>query len=525
MAIPGVVAPVAGAPEEPPEPGFLEQPEHPRTVEATASTPNAPRARYKRGVHEWSLRRRRGSPPVSLSLLARITSLATLAFFCSIHEAGANGRFPQAQAIESVPGSDGSTLFLRATFGILVSRDAGKSWRWICERALGYEGAWDPPIAVTRDGRLWVGLERGLVSTLDGCTVDTANELTGEQVKDLTVDARGDTVWALTGAPDKRGAVWRLSAGTDGGSGTHGRWERMGLLPEGINPMTIEVAPSRPSRVYVTGQPYGTVRGWLWRSDDGGKTIRGAKNELANSGPFFIAAVDPKDPDRVLLRHLHTTGSTVIVTADAGRTFKEVLAMESAMFGFAKSPDGLTYFAGSGLPEHGVYRSRDRGEHFERVANHGVLCLHDAPGDRLFFCENPLTLGGPGIALSTDQGATVAAIATFGDVQGPVRCGEGGGPVPDAGAALCAEAWPEILASVVPRDAGARREAGVVDAGAPPAPTPARRSSCGCDVVGTPPGAPDHGWLTTGLVPLGVWARTRRRRGSAANQRGPSLPS
>ena len=96
--------------------------------------------------------------------------------------------------------------------------------------------------------------------------------------------------------------------------------------------------------------------------------------------------------------------------------------MDSAMFGFAKSPDGITYFAGSGLPEHGIYRSTDRGEHFERVSNHGVLCLHDAPGGRLFVCENPLTLGGPGIALSTDQGKTVTAIAAFGDVKGPVVC-------------------------------------------------------------------------------------------------------
>ncbi|MBA3780037.1 MAG: pseudouridine-5'-phosphate glycosidase [Chloroflexi bacterium] len=59
-----------------------------------------------------------------------------------------------------MPSSDGSTIFLRATFGILVSRDAGKTWQWICERALGYEGSWDPPIAVTRDGRLWVGLDQ-----------------------------------------------------------------------------------------------------------------------------------------------------------------------------------------------------------------------------------------------------------------------------------------------------------------------------------------------------------------------------
>jgi hypothetical protein len=516
MVMPGVVGPVALAPE----PGFLEHPEHPSPGPASASAQNAAKARYKEGVNERSLRRRGITREGPLSSLARVTSLVTLTLVCTTGAAQANGRFPQAQAIESVPGSDGSTLFLRATFGILISRDAGKSWRWICERALGYDGAWDPPIAVTRDGRLWIGLERGLVSTIDGCTIDTDAALTGEQIKDLTVDVAGDTVWALTGAPDKRGAIWRRSAKADGGT-----WERMGLLPEGINPMTIEVAPSRPSRVYVTGQPYGTIRGWLWRSDDGGKTIAGAKNELAHDGPFFIAAVDPKDPNRVLLRHLHTTGSTVVVTPDAGKTFKEVLSMDSAMFGFAKSADGLTYFAGSGLPEHGLYRSTDRGEHFERVSNHGVLCLHDAPGGRLFVCENPATLGAPGIALSIDRGTTVSAIATFGDVKGPVLCDTDAGRASDAGGGLCADAWPEMRAAVLPRDAGAGRakgDAGEGDAGGASEAVAPRRSSCGCSVVGDTEGPPDQRWLTTGLLPLVVWARARRRRGSMSYQRGPS---
>lgn len=515
------MGPVATPPEEPPAPAFLEHPEHPSAEPASASTPNAARARYKEDVLEGFLRR---LPLSSPSSLARVTLLVTLALFCSTRAAHANGRFPQAQAIESVPGSDGSTLFLRATFGILVSRDAGKTWRWICERALGYEGAWDPPIAVTGDGRLWVGLERGLVSTLDGCTVDAASELDGEQIKDLTVDVKGETLWALTGAPDKRGAIWRRSARAEGGAG--GTWERMGLMPDGINPMTIEVAPSRPSRIYVTGQPYGTIRGWLWRSDDGGKTITSAKNELAHDGPLFIAAVDPKDPNRVLLRHLHTTGSTVLITADTGKTFKEVLSMESAMFGFAKSPDGLTYFAGSGLPEHGLYRSTDRGEHFERVANHGVLCLHDAPGARLFICENPLTLGAPGIGLSSDRGKSITALATFGEVKGPVVCGVDASAAADAGGGLCAEAWPDVYASVLPRDAGAtaRTDAGRDDAGAVSESPPARRSTCGCGVVGASEGPLDRAWLTTGLLPLVVWARARRRRGSPHSQTGPLQP-
>ena len=409
----------------------------------------------------------------------------------------------------TVPGSDGSTVFLRATFGILVSRDGGKTWRWICERALGYTGTWDPPVAVTRDGRLWVGLERGLSSTLDGCQVERVTELAGETIKDLTTDPKGETLWALTGAPDRRGAVWRRGAA--------GKWERIGLVPEGINPMTLEVAPSRLSRIYVSGQPFETIRGRLLRSDDGGKTFASGKNDLEGEGPFFIADVDPKDPDRVLVRHLHTTGSDVLLTTDGGKTLKNVLTMKSAMFGFAKSADGSTYWAGSGLPEHGIFQSKDRGAHFEHVSNNGVLCLHAASNGRLFVCENPLTPGAPAVAVSTDQGKTLIPLAMFSDVQGPLSCGDGG---PN----LCAEAWPETRALLAPPPP-------------PPLPPPAsdagsdardrapKKSMCGCKVVGASERAPDHHWLTTGLLPLFVWGFARRRRGSRPAQSGPSGPS
>jgi photosystem II stability/assembly factor-like uncharacterized protein len=459
---------------------FLEQPDD--------RSANVNRTLYKEGV----LRVLRGLSP----------ALVTIGLICSTGGARANGRFPAAQAILTVPGSDGMTVFLRATFGVLVSRDGGKTWRWICERALGYEGTWDPPVAVTRDGRLWVGLEHGLSSTLDGCGVEPATELAGETIRDLTTDANGDTVWAVTGAPDRRGAVWRHSGS--------GKWERVGLMPEGFYPSTLEVAPSRPSRIYVSGQPFGTIRGWLLHSDDGGKTFLGGKNELAAEGPFFIAGVDPKDPERVLVRHLHTTGSDVLLTTDGGKTLKIVLTMKSAMFGFAKSADGSTYWAGSGLPEHGLFLSKDRGAHFERVSNTGVLCLHDAPNGRLFVCENPLTRGTPAVAVSTDEGKTVDPLAMFSDVQGPIECG-------DAGPSVCADAWPVTHTLLTPRrDAGASSPSSSSSPASPP-----RKSACGCDVIGAAESGPDHVWLTAGLLPLVMWGRTRSRRGSRLSQSGP----
>lgn len=407
----------------------------------------------------------------------------------------------------SVPGTD--TLYLRATFGILVSRDGGKTWQWLCERALGYEGTWDPPIAATRDGRLWVGLENGLVSTKDGCSIDRVSMLAGETVKDLTVDAKGDTVWAITGAPGSKSFIWRSNvAGATGET----FFQRLGDF-DNTNFMTIEVAPSNPSRVYVSGQPYGTVRGRLYRSDDGGMTLKGEANDLPAEGPFFIAGIDPKDANRVLLRHLHTTGSDVLLTKDGGKTFTNVLSMKSSMFGFAKSDDGKTYWAGSGLADHGIWRSTDRGEKWEKLAPHGVLCLHAAKGG-LFACENPFVLGAPAIGLSKDEGKTVESIATFADIEGPVAC-----------ANACTALWPETRAQVVARpDAGAKspktkapKDAGA-DASADASSEP-KRSSCACDAIGRHDRL-DHGFLTAGFSSLVALISARRVRGSKLTHHG-----
>lgn len=449
----------------------------------------------------------------------RVAGLLVIVFLLSYTAtARANGRFPEAQQIATVPG-DPSTVYLRTTFGMLVSRDSGKSWRWLCERALGYEGQWDPSIALTKDGRLFVGLETGIASTKDGCTVERAPELEGQSVKDLTTDSKGESVWAITGAPGKMGYVWRYTLAS-------AKWERLAALAD-VNMMTIEVAPSNSNRLYVSGQPYKTIRGQIYRSDDGGKTFTSdigdggaASSGLEATGPFFIGAIDHDDPNRILVRHLHAKGSDLLLTKDGGKTFKNVLAMKSSMFGFAKSDDGKNYWAGSGLPEHGIFRSTDRGETWSNVNHHGVLCLFSAPGT-LFVCENTFTYGAYTIALSNDDGATINPIAKFTDVGGAVDC-----PGTDGGGGMCAAAWPEMRSLLVaPADAGPELEEPIADAGRKkkrrrdagtseqPDTTASKHSTCGCEAAGAANGATDRAWLI-GALALVVGAVTRCRRAS-----------
>lgn len=427
-----------------------------------------------------------------VSLLALLTLLAgytpTPAF--------ANGRFPRAQQITSVPG-DGQRLFLRATFGILFSKDGGASWRWVCEQALGFTGAWDPPIAATKDGRLYVGLTDGLRSTVDGCSFTDATELHGELVSDLSSDGAG--VWAATSTPQKPAFLWRKRGAEP--------FRRVGTGVTGFYFDTLDASLSRPSRLYVTGVETGKpVGAHLFRSDDGGVTLTELHPKLPTAGRLFLAAVDPKDDKRILVRQLSEQGSDLLLSTDAGESFVTALHMKGAMFGFARSSDGTTVWAGSGDAEDGLYRSTDRGATFTQVAKTTIFCLHRA-ADALLTCSNPFTDGGYAIGASTDEGATVRPIAQFADIAGPVPCDGGAGEkcqgnewrvmhatLTTPTSSPSASVAPPGDASPGPPDAGS-----VPDAGA-------RTSRCGCTVVGQPGGFP----LAALLVPVLMLARRRR---------------
>src|SRR5262245_16878249 len=115
--------------------------------------------------------------------------------------AHANGRFPAADQIAFAPGSV-DFVVVRVTFGLLLSKDGGKSWDWVCERALGYNRSEeDPSIAVTGRTNLLLGvLDQFFVTEDQGCNWNRpGGELDGPStVVDLALDpADGATAFAL----------------------------------------------------------------------------------------------------------------------------------------------------------------------------------------------------------------------------------------------------------------------------------------------------------------------------------------
>ncbi|MCG8555826.1 MAG: hypothetical protein MJD61_11155 [Proteobacteria bacterium] len=100
-----------------------------------------------------------------------------------------NGRYPSAQQLIEDPRYP-AHLVVRATYGLLVTRDAGASWSLICEQAVGYGGNEDPALGLLADGTLMAGLFGGLALVPAGaCERSLAQGgVSDMEIVDVTVD-------------------------------------------------------------------------------------------------------------------------------------------------------------------------------------------------------------------------------------------------------------------------------------------------------------------------------------------------
>lgn len=340
--------------------------------------------------------------------------LLTLAAAYAPSTARANGRFPRAQQIVADP-ADANHLVLRATFGLVSTRDGGKSWAWTCEEAMGFSGAWDPPIAFGNDGALLMGLTDGLVSTRDACSMQRS--MKGELVSDLSRAPDGDLV--ATSTASNPAVLFRR--------GKDGRATQLGRGLAGVYLDTVDAAPSKPSRVYATGVQIGEPpEAHLFVSDDGGAKLVEVTPVLPTKGRLFLAAVDPHDPMHLFVRQLGDKGSDLLVSGDGGHSFAVALHMDGAMYGFAIDASGEKLWVGSADETQGIWASRNGGVTFTQAAKVIVYCLARV-GAELYVCSEPFRPLGYAVGVSHDDGATVSPLATFADVTGPIACDAGDG--------------------------------------------------------------------------------------------------
>ncbi|MGK4007623.1 MYXO-CTERM sorting domain-containing protein [Sorangium sp. So ce1036] len=372
----------------------------------------------------------RARPRRSAALATAVVVTSTLAALPS--PAAANGVFPAADQIVFDP-SDPARAVARMTYGLLTTRDGGASWHWICERAVGYDdtnGVY-PPIAMAAGGRVLAALSNGIaVGTEGGCGWAGAAELAGQEVIDLSI-RQGDPshVVAVAG-----GVSPRLWESRDGGAS----WARAGApMPPGFQVRTVDIAPSEPQRVYVSGlvSAGATVQGALARSLDGGETWETATVPGSTTARApYIAGIDPFDAGVLYVRLAGAPGS-LLVSTDGGATFAPVFETQGFARAFAISPDGATVAVGSDID--GVWRAPSSTLEFEKVSSVAPRCFAWTEAG-LHACATEF-LDGFTIGRSVDGGATFEPLLRQPCLRGPLACAAG-----TPAGELCPPDWPRI---------------------------------------------------------------------------------
>lgn len=438
---------------------------------------------------------------------------AAIATVITASSADANGRFPFAQHVIVGPGASSDQIVLRATFGLLWSRDGGRTFDWACEQSLGFEGNWDPPI-VFGSGSLVVGLPTGATSSADGCDFPRIASIPNTPLIDFASSRDGVTVYGVESVPVVENRVF---VSTDGGRTFAARARG----PAAIAFDTVEIAPSDAQRVYVTGVDGTTRAPVVFRSTDGAMTLERCalpSETLTGASGAFVSAVAQSDPDTLFVRVERDGGTHLLRSRDGGRTFSIVLRARGSLRGFALADDGRLWTGG---PDDGLQRSDDSGERWMPVTAPAPTCLRHHAGS-LYICvdwvREPYALG------RLRDGATeIEPLLRFQDARGAFACSAS-----SSAQVECAPRWAQqrTLVTIRPSDAG--RDASLdasdatapVDASAPMDASPDSgiggpgRGVCTCRAVGASPVDSRAQWLFVACFVFGSRARRRRDVGA-----------
>jgi hypothetical protein len=314
----------------------------------------------------------------------------------AVSPAGANGRYPLSNQLVVGP-KDPAHIAVRATFGLVLSADRGKSWHWVCEAAAQFVNGEDPPIEVTANNSLIVASSQAFTTSADfGC--NWALPESEQAIVDSDVDpGNPERVVSAASRFDAGKYSFALRQSLDNGA----TWQQLGVPAEGYV-MTLAIAPTDPRRIYVSTTSLSDGTPSVVRTDDEGASWHPFVLPTTDAPVPYIAAIDPVNADRVYVRAPASQGGDVLlVSENAGKDWKQILKARGTLAGFAVSPDGAQLAVGG--PTDSVQLASATDYAFTPVSDVGVTCL-TWTADGIFACADQKTAGFS-VGLSTDEGA------------------------------------------------------------------------------------------------------------------------
>ncbi|MDD9966764.1 MAG: hypothetical protein OXR73_11090, partial [Myxococcales bacterium] len=417
-------------------------------------------------------------------------------------------RFPTALRIAFAPRNP-AELVVSTTFGLLHSRDGGRSFRYVCAAGLGAGPRDAPAVTLGPEGRWTVGLISGLVHSKDaGCTMTADPTLGATFVSDVRAVNESDTVLLVTASSQSDN---QLYVSIDGGATFQARGTSLGdqLL------RNVHSAPSDPDVLYVSAarpaQEVGETRtSTLLRSDDGGEHFEALPVPFSeDSFELLVMAVDPENPKRVYAVRRRADSEPLLRSDDGGEHFEEIFSAPGPLLGVAIGRDGSLYVGGE---QAGLWRSDGRGGTFEQLHDDlQVTCL-SYEDDALFVCDRGLTSGFQ-VGRSEDRGETFAPVLRFADLDGVDICRRD-----TKTGAICAEELADVhdelaIFREVAQSTTAPDPSGTVDAGAAGSELRRPNVTGRCSIASSDPSASRTSPLTHAIAfGLYLLARLRRRR-------------
>lgn len=392
----------------------------------------------------------RPSAPLALALLWVLAS----------GPASGDGAFPDSLGI-LLPPDQPNRIIAKTNFGLLVSEDAGASWEWICEQAIGLN-TFLYQLGPPPSDRLYAVSFDGLTFSTDfGCTWDKVQgQLATFNITDAFPDP-GDSGHVLAvarpGSLDGGTPPQGVYESTDGGR-TFG--PPLYVAPDAMRYVSgVEIAKSNPSRYFATMYSFSpSTQPYIARSAD-----RGASWEVLDISPSVggkavqLLGVDPADAQILYLRLSDNFGrEQLAISNDAGLTARIALQLPFRMTAFLRRASGTLMVAGS---DGGAFISTDQGSTFTRSGNTPHFRGLGERSGRLYAVTDNLA-DGFAVAVSMNDGASWQPLMRFDQLRGPKACGS----LPST----CAAPWEALKVTL---GIGSAADAGT---GSP------RRSGCGC---------------------------------------------